>query len=122
MSIGSKIRSLREEKRMSQTDLAHILDIEQATLSKIESDKTEKLDFLMINKLCDIFQKDFHYFLPEQGNTYNIENNNGVFLQKNEGTFNNFPPELLNLVKEILYTHEKQTLKIKELEEKLKKE
>ncbi len=121
MDIGTKIRQLREEKQMSQIDLACLLNIEQATLSKIESNKTEKLNFFMIDKLCQVFEKDFDYFLPEKGNTYNIETNNGIIMEKNEGTFNNFPKELLNLVKDILQNHEKQTLKIKELEEQLNK-
>ncbi|MBS9773582.1 MAG: helix-turn-helix transcriptional regulator [Tenacibaculum sp.] len=116
MNIGTKIRQLREEKQMSQTDLAYMLNIEQATLSKIESNKTEKLNFFTIDKLCQIFNKNFDYFLPTQGNTYNVETNNGVVV----GTYNNFPPELLNLVKDIIHNHEQQTLKIKELEEQLK--
>ncbi len=120
MSIGSKIRRLREDKQISQIELAGILDIEQTTLSRIESDKTEKLDVFMMDKICQFFDKDFAYFLTEKGDTYNFDNNKGVVMNSKRVTINNFPQELVDLVKEILQNHQKQTNKIKELEKRIK--
>lgn len=118
MGIGIKIKQLREERLLSQAELAALLDIEQGTLSKIESEKTEKLDLLMMDRVCKIFDKEFSYFLPKDRNNIHIETNHGVVI--NHGTVNNFPEELMRLIKEIIANHEEQTQKIKALEKKLK--
>ncbi|WP_449401347.1 helix-turn-helix domain-containing protein [Chryseobacterium wanjuense] len=41
-SIGFKIKKLREQKDMSQEDLAFQLDISQSYLSKLENGSVEK--------------------------------------------------------------------------------
>lgn len=67
MSIGFKIKKLREKHDFSQQDLAHQLDISQTKLSNIENDSTEKVDFVLMDKICQIFSVDFSYFLePEK--------------------------------------------------------
>ncbi len=65
MGVGIKIRRLREERKMSQDELADLLGIAQTTISNIESDKTTP-DFLLMDKVCRIFDKDFDYFLEEK--------------------------------------------------------
>ena len=40
MNIGIKIKRLRESHRISQSELAGMLDTEQSHLSRIESGKT----------------------------------------------------------------------------------
>ncbi|SHL43950.1 helix-turn-helix domain-containing protein [Flavobacterium saccharophilum] len=63
MSIGFKIKKLREEKNVTQPTLAYELKISQSELSKIENGKTRKIDFLLMNEICNYFQKDFEYFI-----------------------------------------------------------
>ena len=41
MQIGSKLKRIRENKRMSQQEIAEFLDISQKTYSNIESDKSK---------------------------------------------------------------------------------
>jgi DNA-binding Xre family transcriptional regulator len=53
---------LRIEKRMSQTELAHSLGISQTALCEIESGKTKKIDFSLMDKVCQFFEVDFDYF------------------------------------------------------------
>ncbi len=46
MDIGTKIKNLREEKHLSQSDLAFELGVSQGTLHNIESGNSRKIDFL----------------------------------------------------------------------------
>lgn len=71
-SVGFKIKKLREQKEMSQEDLAFRLDVSQSYLSKIENGSIEKLDFIFMQKIADFFKVEPQYFL--EGDT--IVNNN----------------------------------------------
>ncbi|WP_294199514.1 helix-turn-helix domain-containing protein, partial [uncultured Chryseobacterium sp.] len=71
-SIGFKIKKLREQKEISQEDLAFQLDVSQSYLSKIENGAIEKLDFIFMQKIADFFKVEPQYFL--EGDT--IINNN----------------------------------------------
>ena len=48
MNIGFKIRKLRENKKMSQNELALQLGISQTTLHNIETGNSHKIDFLLM--------------------------------------------------------------------------
>jgi transcriptional regulator with XRE-family HTH domain len=63
MNIGTKIRKLRESYKISQPELASILDISQAALCNIESGTTKKIDFLIVHKLCKHFKVALEYFI-----------------------------------------------------------
>jgi len=65
MDIGIKIKKLRENIKMSQSELARQLEISQATLHNIESGNFQKIDFLLMDKVCNIFDKDFSYFASD---------------------------------------------------------
>ncbi|MBC7439528.1 MAG: helix-turn-helix transcriptional regulator [Flavobacterium sp.] len=65
MDIGTKIKRLRENKNISQAVLATQLGIAQNTLGLIESGDTKKIDFLLMDKICKIFEVDFNYFIDE---------------------------------------------------------
>ncbi|MGC4128661.1 MAG: helix-turn-helix transcriptional regulator [Bergeyella sp.] len=97
-SIGFKIKRLREQKDVSQEQLAYELDISQSNLSRIENGTVEKVDFLLMQKVCDFFDVESDYFM-ESGTVINdIETNHGVVLNHNNGVFNSFPEELLKNV------------------------
>lgn len=78
-SVGFKIKKLREQKEMSQEDLAFRLDVSQSYLSKIENGSIEKLDFIFMQKIADFFKVEPQYFL--EGDT--IVNNN---IEKNSNS------------------------------------
>ncbi|MDQ1161317.1 transcriptional regulator with XRE-family HTH domain [Chryseobacterium sp. SORGH_AS 447] len=84
-SIGFKIKKLREQKEISQEDLAFQLDVSQSYLSKIENGAIEKLDFIFMQKIADFFKVEPQYFL--EGDTFvnDVENNNGMLINN----FNN---------------------------------
>lgn len=54
MSIGTKIHELRTIKRLSQGDLADVLDVSRQSVSKWETD-TSIPDLDKLIKLCDVF-------------------------------------------------------------------
>ncbi|WP_293870659.1 helix-turn-helix transcriptional regulator [Flavobacterium sp.] len=65
MDIGTKIKRLREHKNISQTVLVSQLGIAQNTLGLIENGDTKKIDFLLMDKICKVFEVDFNYFIDE---------------------------------------------------------
>lgn len=66
MTIGIKIKKLRENARLSQQELATKLQISQTTLCNIESDTVKKIDFALINKICDEFKISVEYFTSKE--------------------------------------------------------
>ena len=106
MEIGTKIGVLRRKHKISQPELAFKLDISQTALSEIESGKTKKIDFLLMNKVCKIFNVDFDYFLNEHSINFNFEKiektKGGNIGCKIETINNNFPEGILeNMLKRI---------------------
>ena len=61
-NIGVKIRKLREITKMLQNKLALKLEISQTTLHRIESSKTKKVDFFILNRICVAFDKNISFF------------------------------------------------------------
>jgi len=94
MDIGVKIRKLRENKKMSQNELALQLGISQTTLHNIETGNPQKIDFLLMDKVCNIFDKDFSYFANENIVNNNVKENKGQIQVSCENvTVNNHYPE-----------------------------
>jgi transcriptional regulator with XRE-family HTH domain len=65
MHIGTKIKRLRDDAKISQTVLANQLGIAQNTLGLIENGDTKKIDFLLMDKICKIFKVDLNYFIDD---------------------------------------------------------
>jgi transcriptional regulator with XRE-family HTH domain len=99
MNIGTKIKTLRESKVLSQSDLSAKLDISQGALCKIESGLVEKIDFALIHKLCDIFDVDFQYFFDEPIVQTNRENtNSAISIFGNPTVYNNIPEPIIETI------------------------
>lgn len=118
MSIGTKIKRLREDRKISQPELADLLEISQSTLSKIESGNSRKIDFLLMDKVCKIFDKDFEFFTEEtilqQNNSENASHNilnNGVVYQ--------YPENLVEQIKQLIEDNKTKEAEIAELKKKL---
>ena len=62
MKIGQKIRQLRNEKRLTQTDLAKILHVSQDTISLWELDKSLP-DVKNVVEICKLFDVSSDYLL-----------------------------------------------------------
>jgi transcriptional regulator with XRE-family HTH domain len=54
LNIGNKVKDIREKSRLSQTQLAHCLDVDQSNISKCEKGERQfTIDAL--EKLCNLF-------------------------------------------------------------------
>ena len=103
MTIGTKISKLRDIHKLSQPELAYKLNISQASLSEIESGKTKKIDFLLMDKVCKTFEVDFEYFLENATTNNNVKKAENCNIGCANGTINNNVPEgiLENMLKRI---------------------
>jgi transcriptional regulator with XRE-family HTH domain len=119
MSIGYKIRKLREDNLQTQDYLATILGVSQGELSKIENDQVDKIDFLFMDKVCKHFDKDFNFFSEENPQVNNVKKNVGT-IAYNVGTINNCPENLLEQIKKVFEENEANKKTILALEEEIK--
>ncbi|MFC3416894.1 helix-turn-helix domain-containing protein [Algoriphagus hitonicola] len=65
MELGSRLKKIREEKKLSQQEVAHLLEVSQKTLSNIESGKTIP-NILQIAKFASIYNLDMVKFLEKE--------------------------------------------------------
>lgn len=106
--IGFKIKQLRNKKKISQIELADYLSISQSCLSSIENGETEKIDFFLIQKICEIFNISPEYFFEtQQSNTYNISENNGSVTTNHYGDIYQCPDKLINDISELIKNYRK---------------
>ena len=113
MNIGTKIKILRESNRLSQNELVERLEISQGQLCKIESGTIEKIDFLLMNKVCDFFGVDFQYFLSDNFSQTNKENkNSAISIFGNPVVYNNLPENVI----ESLMKNQEQITKLIEMQ------
>lgn len=65
-SLGNKIKLLREEKDLSQDNLAKKIGLSRVAISQIEQGN-RSIDFLELAKIAEIFKLKTDYFLIEDG-------------------------------------------------------
>ena len=118
MSVGFKIKKLREEKKLSQPELADILKISQSDLSKIENGRTKKIDFQLMDKVCKEFDVEFDYFIEEK-QTNNVKKNEGT-IAYSVGTINHFPENIIDQIKNLIIESKQKDEIIKGLREENK--
>ncbi len=87
MEIGAKINNLLKEHNITQEILANKIGVSQTTIHEIISGKTKKVDFLLMQKVCEVFSVGFEYFL-EDNPIYNVKKNVGAV--GNNATVNNY--------------------------------
>ena len=102
MDVGHKIKKLREGKMLSQNELALRLGISQTKLHNIESGHSQKIDFLLMDKVSNFFEKDFDYFVNDKVVYNNVKENKGQISCDNVTINNNYPESLLEEVKKLI--------------------
>jgi len=118
MAVGRKIYKLREERKMSQTELAHLLDVSQTTLHNIESENSKKIDFALMDKVCKIFDKDFSYFTDDTVFNNNVTDSTGM-IGVNHGTVNLCPENFIEEMRKVIEDNKKKEQKIEVLEKEI---
>ena len=116
--ISAIIKKLREEKKLSQPELANMLNISQSDLSKIENGRTKKIDFQLMDKVCKEFDVDFDYFMNPNSQINNIEKLDGSI--NNHGTINFFPENIIDQIKVLINENKQKDEIIKGLREENK--
>lgn len=119
MYIGIKIRRLRELNNFSQPELAHRLGISQTTLCNIESGDTKKIDFFLVDKVCQEFNINFEYFAKNKHSKNIIKKQEGN-ANHNEDIVNKCTEGILEQIKILIEDNKQKVAQIKELEIKLK--
>ena len=103
MSVGTKIRRLRLQNKWSQEELAHKLNVAQTSVSNFESNKTIP-DFLVMQKVCEVFEVGFEYYVENENEKYVFKKNqnNNIVVGKIEVLNNNMPEGILeNMLKRL---------------------
>jgi transcriptional regulator with XRE-family HTH domain len=78
MSIGFKLKKLRETRNLTQENLANKLDISQAKLSDIENGRRKKeIDFELVTKICQELKVELDFFITKETKP-NIRQNNSI--------------------------------------------
>ncbi len=72
MLLGARLKRIREDKRLSQQEIADFLDISQKTYSNIESDKS-KISLEHLSKLSKLLEFNILELLQEQGIDFNFK-------------------------------------------------
>lgn len=81
MTLGTKIRRFRQDKGISQLELAELLDVAQKTVSNFEADKTAP-DIGMIGKMSKVLDREITDFLLDESKSYiNNEQKGGMAFQ-----------------------------------------
>ena len=60
--FAENLKLLRKSKKMSQTELAELLQVDQRTVSAWENDVCQP-SFEMLSKLCEVFDETFDSIL-----------------------------------------------------------
>ena len=99
MSLGTKLKQLRQNKNWSQADVAYKLDVSQPAYNKWETDQTKpSLDKL--GKIAEAFEIEIQDLFQNEGNVI-ISNNtfeNSNIVYPKDSTVNIQSPELLHSI------------------------
>lgn len=94
MELGNRLKKLREEKGISQLELAEALSISNVMLSRYENNKRSP-DYDTLNKFADFFQITTDYLL---GRT-KIRNPEELMAADAQVDYETLPPEIYNHLK-----------------------
>lgn len=112
MSIGSKLRSVREEHGYSQTDLAKLMKISQKTISSWENDRTHP-KVKELNRMCQIYGCTYEYLTGVRQHDVNDITVNDILIKAESFTL----PDLI-----LLSEHINKLIKVKTEIESIQKE
>jgi Fic family protein len=83
MSIGNKIKEYRENKKMTQKDIAEILEVEPGTVSKYESGTLEP-NIESLKRLAETFEITVDELINEENETFDVSKINVLEVLKEQ--------------------------------------
>ena len=116
MSLGTKLKQLRQHKNWSQADVAYKLDISQPAYNKWEADQA-KPNLDKLGKIAEVFEVEIQDLFENEGNVI-ISNNtfeNSNIVYPKDSTVNIQSPELLQHI----LKNQEQITKLMEAQSKL---
>lgn len=117
MSIGFKVKKLREIRGFSQEYVSEKIGISQAQLSKMENDEEKKVSYDLVTKLSDFFHVPMDYF--EDNKSVMIQNNNNSTIIGNNNIVQMTPDYVFKEIKFLIKSNLENSLKIQALIEKI---
>jgi len=114
--IGVKIRKLRETHSLSQEEMAIKLEIAQGTLCKIESGEVKKVNFVLIWKICNLFNVGLEHCVENSSRSNQDNKKTAISVSNNPTVNNNFPGSILVEVQRLIEENKQLKAKIAELE------
>lgn len=107
--IGSRLKSLRKEKKLTQAKLANILGVSQQSIAFYENDKREP-EIKILKKIADYFDVSVDYLLGRsnyKNDDINLEDL--IITAHDKGELpDDHPKELNNHIKNIVLRIKKQ--------------
>ncbi|CAI8829120.1 MULTISPECIES: helix-turn-helix transcriptional regulator [Chryseobacterium] len=116
MSLGTKLKQLRQRNNWSQAEVAYKLDISQPAYNKWESDQG-KPNLDKLGKIAEVFEIEIQDLFENEGNVI-ISNNtfeNSNIVYPKDSTVNIQSPELLQSI----IKNQEQITKLMEAQSKL---
>lgn len=116
MSLGTKLKQLRQRNNWSQAEVAYKLDISQPAYNKWESDQG-KPNLDKLGKIAEVFEIEIQDLFENEGNVI-ISNNtfeNSNIVYPKDSTVNIQSPELLQSI----LRNQEQITKLMESQSKL---
>ena len=98
MTLGTKLRQLRQNKNWSQQEVAHRLDISQPAYNKWETDQAKPNSNNLL-RISEIFETDVYDLLDNTNNDFSNSKFEGTNIIANTNpTINVQSPELIQTV------------------------
>lgn len=73
MSFGQKLKEIRKVKHLNQEQMSQLLNMEQSSYSRYETDKTIP-SLEVIKRAAEVFDVSFEWLIQGNGTTINFEN------------------------------------------------
>lgn len=98
MTIGNRIRELRKEKKLTQTDLAKLINVSQQTITKWENDIAEPSGSA-VKSLANVLNVSADYILGlEEKSTVDLADEDAIFTYEGK----RIPEEDLEMIKRFM--------------------
>ncbi len=101
MTVGERIKQLRKEKGLTQTELGELLGVKKAAVQKYESGQVQNLKQSTITKLCEIFNRHPGHFIFDDPELEKQLKDDIVLIETIQNRFGNEVVSIIEVVIEL---------------------